>query len=125
MHLKAIQNNIASKINVIKDLDEEILDAIDDENLIDAEIEDSSVFPDFYFENISKIENFIIFIEKSEEKISITSSIKTENKLKLPKIELKKFGGTVLIWQGFWDQFNSSVNENTELSDINKFSYLK
>ena len=55
VHLKAIHNNIASKINVIKDLDEEILDAIDDENLIDAEIEDSSVFQDFYFENISNL----------------------------------------------------------------------
>ena len=56
VHLKAIQNNIASKISVIKDLDEEILEAIDedDENLIDAEIEDSSVFQDFYFENILK-----------------------------------------------------------------------
>ena len=66
-----------------------------------------------------------ISIEKSEETISVTSSCKTENKLKLPKIELKKFDGTVLIWQGFWDQYNSSVNENTKLSDINKFSYLK
>ena len=50
VHLKAIQNNIASKISVIKDLDEEILEAIDED--------------DENFENISKIENFIISIEK-------------------------------------------------------------
>ena len=45
--------------------------------------------------------------------------------VKLPKLELRKFDGYILQWQGFRDQFNSAVHQNDHLSDIQKFSYLK
>ena len=44
--------------------------------------------------------------------------------VKLPKPELTKFDGYILNWQVFWDQCNSSINLNNNLSDIDKFSYL-
>ena len=46
-------------------------------------------------------------------------------KVKLSKLEISKFNGDVIIWQGFWDQFCSAIHENNSISNIDKFSYLK
>ncbi len=44
--------------------------------------------------------------------------------VRLPKLSLTKFGGDVTKWTTFWDTFESSVHNNTTLSDIERFSYL-
>ena len=45
--------------------------------------------------------------------------------VKLSKLELQKFDGKIERWQEFWDSFCSSVDQNAELSDVDKFSYLR
>ena len=45
--------------------------------------------------------------------------------MKLPKLELKSFSGNYEEWQSFWDTFESAVNRNTDISRIQKFTYLK
>ena len=45
--------------------------------------------------------------------------------VKLPKLEISKFNGNVLNWQGFWDQLSSAIHTKNNISDIGKFSYLK
>ena len=45
-------------------------------------------------------------------------------KPKLPKIELPKFSGDVTKFRLFWENFESSVHQNTGLSAIDKFNYL-
>ena len=46
-------------------------------------------------------------------------------KPKLPRIELPKFSGNVTKFQSFWEGFKSSVHQNTGLSVIDKFNYLR
>ena len=46
-------------------------------------------------------------------------------KPKLQKIELPKFRGDVTRWLSFWDSFNSAIHTNGNVSDIDKFNYLK
>ena len=46
-------------------------------------------------------------------------------RVKLPKLEIRKFDGRVERWQEFWDSFSSSVDNNPDLSDVDKFSYLR
>lgn len=43
----------------------------------------------------------------------------------LPKIALPTFNGNYDEWLSFKDLFNSLVNNNAELDDVNKFYYLK
>ena len=31
----------------------------------------------------------------------------------------------MIEWQSFWDAYKSSIHENLELSDIDRFNYLK
>ena len=44
---------------------------------------------------------------------------------KLPELTIKKFDGDITTWKGFWDTYESAVHNNEELSDINKFTYLR
>ena len=44
---------------------------------------------------------------------------------RLLKRELKKFYGSVADWQSFWDAFSNAVHKNSQLSEIDKFTYLK
>ena len=48
-----------------------------------------------------------------------------ECKVRLPKLTLKKFDGDVTAWTSFWDSFESSIHFNTDLTDIDKFNYLR
>ena len=53
-------------------------------------------------------------IVKSDEKVSV----------KLPKLKITKFEGTVLDWLWFWNQFETEIDQ-VQISPISKFSYLK
>ena len=44
--------------------------------------------------------------------------------VRLPKLELPRFDGTITKWQQFWDNF-SAVVDSTDLADIRKFTYLQ
>ncbi|XP_055612339.1 uncharacterized protein LOC129758753 [Uranotaenia lowii] len=45
--------------------------------------------------------------------------------LKLPDIKLPEFSGSILRWFSYYDTFDSLVHNNAELSDVQKFHYLK
>lgn len=45
--------------------------------------------------------------------------------VKLPKLDFDKFSGDVLLWQEFWDSFDSAINSNDGLRDVDKLNYLQ
>ncbi|XP_055614543.1 uncharacterized protein LOC129760887, partial [Uranotaenia lowii] len=47
------------------------------------------------------------------------------SRVKLPDIQLPKFGGKIREWVTFRDMFTSLINNNSQLSPIDKFSYLR
>lgn len=50
----------------------------------------------------------------------------TQNvRVKLPKLEAKRFNGKVEEWQEFWDSYESSIHKNQSLSNVDKFAYLR
>ena len=57
--------------------------------------------------------------------------LKSEVKLKkvvkprLPKIQPRKFNGDPKNWLEFWDSFKGTIHENEDLSERDKFDYLK
>ena len=38
---------------------------------------------------------------------------------------MKNFGGKFCEWPEFWDSFSSSIDNNDQLSDVDKFAYLR
>ena len=45
--------------------------------------------------------------------------------VKLPKLEVPTFDGTVLNWSTFWEQFQISVHSRSDLADPEKLAYLR
>ena len=46
-------------------------------------------------------------------------------RVKLPRLTLHKFDGEITKWNAFWDSYDSAVHSNRDLSEIEKFTYLK
>ena len=56
---------------------------------------------------------------------AMTSGNQKTARVKLPKLEVRKFSGRLEHWQEFWDCFESAIHLNEGLSDVDKFSYLR
>ena len=48
-----------------------------------------------------------------------------DSHVKLPKLELQKFNGDILVFQEFWDSFESSIDSNAKLREVDKLNYLR
>ena len=53
------------------------------------------------------------------------TALNSANYYRLPKLTLPTFNGDVQTWQTFWDSFESTVHQNINLTDVQRFSYLK
>lgn len=45
--------------------------------------------------------------------------------VRLPKLEIRKFKGTLYEWQEFWDTYEGSIHNNNSLAEVEKFAYLR
>ena len=54
-----------------------------------------------------------------------TPATQKSAEVKLVKLEVKKFNGTLHKWQEFWVLFKSAIHTNKALSNIDKFSFLR
>ena len=52
-------------------------------------------------------------------------SFSKSNRAKLPKLQLKPFSGERLLFQEFWECFESAVDNDPDLDKIMKFTYLR
>uniref|UniRef100_A0A8D8SX50 Peptidase aspartic putative domain-containing protein n=2 Tax=Cacopsylla melanoneura TaxID=428564 RepID=A0A8D8SX50_9HEMI len=62
-------------------------------------------------------------INRTESQIQIRDS--PQVKVRLPELNLPTFGGKVTEWLGFLDSFQCLVMNNSDLTDIQRFQYLK
>ncbi|XP_054628394.1 uncharacterized protein LOC129179316 [Dunckerocampus dactyliophorus] len=67
--------------------------------------------------------------EHSSQRLSdvSTHSSRSTNRpsIKLPKLYIKKYDGEISMWHEFWDQFETAIHENNDLSKVEKLTYLK
>ena len=54
-----------------------------------------------------------------------TQSRSQHQSVNLPKLELETFTGDILKFQSFWDIFEATVHNNCDLTDVEKFAYLR
>ena len=55
---------------------------------------------------------------------TVVSSGSSSQTARLPKLELPKFGGAILEWDPFWDQFQAGIDAS-EIPEVTKLVYLK
>ena len=117
-----------SKTKQVKNIDSEIL-RFSPANEKEKELSDSLIQEDESIEFVTKLKVLLKdmeFAQKPERNFHCENNPTSENEnrktklqVKLPKLELKPFYGTA-----FWDRFDSSIHKNTDLNDIDKFSYF-
>ena len=125
IELVALKNTLKEKENTIKELDNNVLDEISDEEEIVAEIENSTTFEVMIKSVEERIKRALHTppIQSNESTLSVLSESRTN--VKLPKLSLKKFNGEATEWTSFYQTFMSAVDNNEGLSKVEKFTYLK
>ena len=128
--LSQLKLSLHEKLETLKLLDSEIVELTPEEGLED-EIEQA----DGYKENVYRA---LIMIDKVLKPTpspptpvadmhapTASPALPRGNKVKLPKLSLPHFSGNVTKWATFWDSFESAVHSNDDLTDVDKFNYLR
>ena len=126
--LTAIKNRIKEKHEKIKDLDEKILLLLEQDES-EAELDSIITRDDGLQLTFLKIERNLNKVNNTPSVHSLSlsnqgSSSQSDVPVNLPKLNIKKFNGDIINWQGFWDQFDSAINQKENISVIDKFNYL-
>ena len=146
--LTTLNKFLNEKIALVIKLDREILEECDIKD-IGKDIEESEEIKSRVYETKNKIEQ--LFAKKhqvktsNESPVSVSTEITTESviehsspetnpvsmpmaqfvqKTRLPKLSLPRFNGEITKFRTFWDSFQSAVDNNTNLTPIDKFNYL-
>ena len=130
VRLLGLKNNLVSKLEQLNCLNDEVLNLLEPED-VEKDVLESMEFSDPTHELLADIaEKLQSLSVNSAGSGSLnptgSSSVKSvSSRYRLPKFELPVFKGDPLSWQGFWDQFSTSIHENDEITDIDRFNYLK
>lgn len=121
--LSRLKLSLNEKLDVLKQLDGEIL-ALIEEGEVGDEILRSDEFKDGIFAAIIKIDR-VLASKTSPTTVptAVLPATPATPKVKLPKLMLKPFD--ITAWNPFLDSFKAGIHDNTALSDVDKFNYLK
>ena len=133
--LKTYRISLTEKLNSLRALDDEILALIKEDQIVE-EISETGAFRESIHQMIVRIDETLHSVEansgpadKSISHLNSSGLLSTESlgagKAKLPKVTLKKFSGDPISFTPFWDSFMSAVDDNSGLSDVDKFNYLR
>ncbi|XP_059054460.1 uncharacterized protein LOC131848560 [Achroia grisella] len=133
IQLKELKFRLSKIENLLFEFNEvqsqiETLSSVDDENEVD-------VFENLYYSTLSLaqhiIDSHVTIQEKDASLHSARSSCSDDcsrhslGNIKLPTIKLPTFDGNYLKWLEYRDTFDSLINSNDSISNINKFHYLR
>ena len=118
-------------MDTIKSLDAAIIDLIEDEEELTAEIERADTYKEEVYGSILRAERYLKATPTAGSgphpptATAETASRGTPtSKMKLPKLQLRSFNGELTRWTPFWESFEAAVHGNPELSEVEKFNYL-
>ena len=133
LKLTQLKLSLQEKLETLRQLDSEILDLTEEDYLVD-EVEQADIVKEEIYTGITKIEKLISLTSSNPRATSShtreLSAIPPSQRdsvhcAKLPKLTLRSFNGDITGWISFWDSYNSAIHQNPDLSDIDKFNYLK
>ena len=132
--LESFKVTLKDKKEVLKSIYETILEFTKDEDINNEIIEASDIGESInrvcvkINNALNPVNNAASLSSSNTESAKISSSANTSTptiKAKLPKLTLRKLSGDPKSWQSFWDSFEAAVRNNSGVSKIDKFNYLK
>ena len=143
--IESISTSLRQKQQYIKELNDQIIEQIDVQQ-IEKEIEETTVWDSKVFELINKIEQIKLGSYSPQRQLSSTQSGQFANNaqqeeqeggspfnssfvsqhtgIRLPKINLPKFGGDITEFNAFWQSFECAVHANESINGAHKLNYL-
>ena len=128
--LAQLRMSLKEKLEVLKALDSEVLDLTEEDGLA-GEIEEVDTYKGDIYAVMARLEEFNRRAasdtrrEPPAREPPATVRPPAVNKVKLPKLSIRPFNGKLTAWTSFWDSYKSAIHDNPELSNIDKFNYLK
>ena len=130
-----MKNQYENRLSSVKVLDQSILNITSPDDY-ENELIESEKYYDTSFELLAKISQKLNRIQNkptipltnatSRHDTSINSnSVMPPGGPKLLKLKIEKFDGKIINWHSFWDQFVSSIDSQENITDIDKFGYLR
>ena len=138
--LLVLKKSLVEKLENLKILDDEILDLLCEDDDVDddevqKEVEESGKLRQGMTKVLVQLESKLEMMKekslsnvgqkKSEEIVNVVTAANQPSRVRLPKMDIRKFSGKVCDWQEFWDAFNSCIHNNNALSAVEKFTYLR
>ena len=105
----------------VKALDDEVSNLTEEEGELEKNESEAYEFLIRIRKMKAKLHNFA---EEKDMKLLEEGEIK-KNGVKFPKIKIKCFDGDAVEWKPFLEAFNVTIHERTDISEIEKFSYLR
>jgi hypothetical protein len=138
LKLRQQQQTLTEKAVILSTLDGDIVKLVPEEEL-DGEIETADDYREKITLAIVEIDEALPLPQspppQSPQVLPVSSSPYQSTphpvshgpspRVKLPKLTIKKFDGDLTKWVSFWDAFESSIHNNSDLTDIDKFNYLQ
>lgn len=99
-----------------------------------SDTENRDEFEDKYFRALTELKNAIDFLAPSRAPSTQSQPIiiqqqhatpQTSQNVKLPEISIPLFCGNISEWESFYQLFSALIFNDTTLTDIQKFIYLK
>ena len=120
--LKTLDVTIQDMIGASEVTDEALLEDIKSSAKVRADMQEAIILIDGV---LATGDGTLSTEASSSNTSSAMATSKPSSKARLPKLEVRKFSGKIHEWQEFWNSFRSAIHNNTQLSDVDKFSYLR
>ena len=127
LELAVSETTVTDILEEIKQFDRDIFDAIEDDEIKNEtcdNIEFSSYVKKIVMKIRRKIENLNNNMTNNVVNNGENASCQDRN-MRLPKLNIKTFTGKPTEWPTFIESFETAVDSNGALSNIQKFQYLK
>ena len=135
--LMQIKLKLTEKLDVLNRLDSEILDIVNEEDVA-GEIEQADEFKEGIHSVLIKIERIMsrhtaaaaAAVSTAAHVDPATTTVgahtaSSASRIKLPKLTIQPFSGELTEWIPFWESYCAAIHDNTNLTDVEKFNYLR
>ena len=133
--LAQLRLTLKEKLEVLKQLYKEIVELLESEEDIVTEIHSSDQFNKRAYEALVSIDHWEVANKSKASSPSrggleggattTESTTPSRFKMRLPKLVLKLFDGDITKWTSFWDSYKSAIHSDQDLSNVDKFTYLR
>ena len=120
---------LEKKLLILWKLDGEILELMEREEDIATEIEEADAHNQGIHDLLLRMQKVSVTTSGSGSESTrdpgTGASGSSTRQARLPKLILLPFNGDIANWLSFWELYDVSVHSNSELTDVQKLSYLK